>query len=111
MSLQLAEKVKALNKAVDKPITFVSQITLGINLALAYGLKHMWSMTSILQFVIFIGQWKINVDPFAKTLIDQLKKLALFEFVDTKPIKTEVKEFFIRSDEAEMNEDLRMLKT
>ena len=48
MSLEVAEKVKALNEVVEKPMTFASQLTLGVNLALAYGLKHMWSMTNIL---------------------------------------------------------------
>ena len=40
--------------------------------------------------MIFMGQWKINVDPFAQTLLDQLQKLALFEFIDPKPIKDEI---------------------
>ena len=90
MSEALAAQVEAFNKAVDKPITYVSQLTLALNLTLAYGLKYMWSMFNILQFMIFMGQWKINVDPFAQTLLDQLQKLALFEFIDPKPIKDEI---------------------
>lgn len=32
-------------------------------------------------------------------MLEQLKKIALFEFVDTEPVKEEVKEFFIKSDD------------
>ena len=93
MSLELAAKVQAFNEAVDKPLTLVSQVTLAVNISLAYGLKHMWSMMNILQFIIFMASFKINIDPFAKTLLEQLKKLALFEFIDTAPIKTAIKDF------------------
>ena len=48
MSLELAAKVEQFNKKIDKPITLVSQVTLVVNIALAYGLKHMWSMMNIL---------------------------------------------------------------
>ena len=63
-----------------------------MNLVLAYGLKFMWSMMNVLQFVIFAGEWKINLDPFAKTLTEQLKKLALFEFIDSEAAINFVKE-------------------
>ena len=46
-----------------------SQATLATNLALAYGLKYMWGLANMLQFIIFMDSWKINVDPFAKSLI------------------------------------------
>lgn len=35
------------------------------------------------------------MDPFVSALLKQLKKLALFEFVDTKPIKDEIKAIFL----------------
>ena len=57
----------------------------------------MWSMFNVLQFLVFIGEWKINVDPFVETLLEQLKKLALFEFIDTKPIKDEIQNAIIPS--------------
>jgi len=95
MSEELFAQVQAFNKAIDEPMTKLSQSTLAINLVLAYGLKYMWSMTNVLQFMIFIGKWKINVDPFASTLLVQLKKLALFEFIDTQPIKDYLKEFLL----------------
>ena len=41
-----------------------------------------------------MASWKINIDPFANSLLEQLKKLALFEFIDTAPIKTALKNFF-----------------
>ena len=95
MSEELFEQVLAFDEAIDKPITYVSQLTLVVNLALAYGIKYMWSLTNILQFMIFIGSWKINLDPFAQTLLAQLKKLALFEFIDTQPIKDQILEMIL----------------
>ena len=79
-------------------------MSFAVNLVLAYGLKYMWSMANVLQFLIFISNWKINLDPFANALFEQLKKLAFFEFVDTKPIKEEIAKFLHISIDSESSE-------
>ena len=79
-------------------------MSFAVNLVLAYGLKYMWSMANVLQFLIFISNWKINLDPFADTLLEQLKKLAFFEFVDTKPIKEEISKFLHIAIDSESSE-------
>ena len=40
-------------------------------------------MVNLLQFLVFFQYWKINIHPSAFLIITQIRKLALFEFIDT----------------------------
>ena len=53
------------------------------NLLMAYGLKYLWNMVNLFQFLVFIENWRINISPEAKIFLTQFRKLAFFEFVDT----------------------------
>ena len=57
------------NNAIDEPITRLSQSTFVINVFLAAGLKHLWNVANVLQFVIFADAWRVNLDPFVSTLL------------------------------------------
>ena len=64
-------------------MTIFTTIQLCSNFLLAYGLKYLWNMVNLLQFLVFFQYWKINVHPSAQLIITQIRKLALFEFLDT----------------------------
>ena len=60
-------------------------------MALGYGLKYLWGIANMLQFVIYLGLWQINIIPEAEVVIKHMKKLALFEFID----KASIVKFFL----------------
>ena len=64
-------------------MTIFSTLQLASNVFLAYGLKYLWNMVNLLQFLVFFQYWQINIHPSAQLIIDQIRKLALFEFIDT----------------------------
>ena len=72
-----------LAESVDGPMAAFSTTTLAVNVVLAYGLKYLWNMVNILQFVVYFENWNVNMHPEAQIYIGSIKKLALFEFVDT----------------------------
>ena len=72
-----------LKEQVEDPVLFLSiGQTIG-NLALAYGLKYLWKMVNLFQFIVFFQNWKIAISPRARLALEQVKVLAFFEFVDT----------------------------
>lgn len=78
------EELDELKEKIKGPMTIFSIVQLSSNIVLAYGLKYLWNMVNILQFLVFFENWKINIHPTAMMIITQIRKLALFEFLDTK---------------------------
>ena len=60
---------------------------LAINLLLGAGLKLLWNMVTLLQFVVFMRKWLVLLPAPADIFLKKLKTLALFEFLPTKLIK------------------------
>ena len=75
------KRLSAFKEALERPTVYFSAAQLGINLVIGAGLKHMWKVINVLQFVVYFLVWKINVDPLAKEFIGQVKNLAFFEFL------------------------------
>ena len=67
-------------------MTVVTTGNLVLNIVLSYGLKYLWNMVNLLQFLVFIQQWKFSLPSNAGGFLKYLKSLALMEFVDTAPI-------------------------
>jgi hypothetical protein len=49
-----AESIKQLESAVSKSMTVVTSGNIILNIALSYGLKYLWNMVNLLQFLVFI---------------------------------------------------------
>ena len=39
-------------------------------------------MVNLLQFVVYFQKWNVKIHPEANVFISQIRKLALFEFID-----------------------------
>ena len=63
----------------------ISGGNIALNIVLSYGLKYLWNMVNLLQFLVFIEKWKFNLPYNAKAVLSYLRSLALMEFVDTAP--------------------------
>ena len=99
MSMEDFIELQVLEAQVDSPMTLFSTISLFSNVFLAYGLKYLWNMVNLLQFLVFFQYWKINIHASAQMFITQIRKLALFEFIDTSFFTDWMKDLFGMSEE------------
>lgn len=53
--------MKMLGSAASKSMKVVSSGNIVLNVALSYGLKYLWNMVNLLQFVVFIKDWKFSL--------------------------------------------------
>ena len=95
-----------LAEQVEGPMTAFTSTQLAINIVLAYGLKYLWNVINLLQFVIYFQKWNVNIDPEANVFIDQIRSLALFEFFDTKFATDWIRNGFRVINSNNLNEDL-----
>ena len=51
---------------------------------LAIGLKYLWNIMNLLQFLIFMQMWQIVLPPMTKIILAELKNIALLEFIPTE---------------------------
>ena len=64
----------------------IATINLILNILFSFGLKYLWNFVNLLQFLVFIPRWKINIPLNALAVLMQLKSIALMEFIPTKEI-------------------------
>jgi len=65
-----------------------------LNLVLGFGLKYLWNMVNLLQFVVFMRVWFILIPTKSDVFLQALKSLALFEFLSTDQIDKYMHEWF-----------------
>ena len=70
----------------ENTLTLFSISQLIINSFLAMGLKYLWNLVNLLQFVVFMQAWIISLPNEAQVFLKTLKTLALFEFLPTEEI-------------------------
>jgi hypothetical protein len=68
----------------------IAIVNLVVNIVLSFGLKYLWNFVNLLQFLVFIPKWKINIPMNALAVLSQLKSIALMEFIPTKEITGKV---------------------
>lgn len=57
-----------------------------LNVILAVGLKYLWNMVNLLQFIVFMRNWGCTMPQETEIFLEALKTLALFEFLPTDQI-------------------------
>ena len=72
----------------------MATLSLGIlilQIFLAMGLKYLWNIMNLLQFLIFMEIWQISLPPTTRVILSNLKSLALLEFIPTETFKNGLK--------------------
>ena len=64
-------------------VNTVSTSSVALNIILGLSLKYLWGMINVLQFVIYMNEWKINWPANANLAVKTLRTIALGEFIDT----------------------------
>ena len=61
---------------------------------LGLSLKYLWGMVNVLQFIIYMQQWKVNWPANANLAVKTLRTIALGEFIDTKKMSNSILAFY-----------------
>ena len=89
-SKERLEELEAIETEVETSMTTFSIGNLVLNSFLAFGLKYLWNMVTLLQFMIFMREWLVSLPDEANIFLKELRSLALLEFLQKYEIKDTV---------------------
>lgn len=92
-----AEEREALLQLSDNVASTMATISLALialQLIAAMGLKYLWNIMNLLQFLIFMQQWLIKLPNTSSIFLKELKSIALYEFIPMEEIKGWVEDLF-----------------
>jgi len=82
-----------LGQTVESTLTNFSIALCVAQIFVTIGLKYLWNIMNLLQFLIFMQQlWRIRLPPTASVILKQLKVMALMEFIPTQWFKDSIRE-------------------
>ncbi len=73
LSANEALKIQQLAAAAESGMNTIAIVNLIVNIVLSFGLKYLWNFVNLLQFLIFIPRWHLNISPNALAILGQLK--------------------------------------
>ena len=86
MSQAKEAQIAQLAATVSSGMNSIATTNFVVNIILSFGLKYLWNFVNLLQFLVFIPKWRINIPQNALVILQQLKSIALMEFIPTKQI-------------------------
>ena len=94
LSKEMAVRAEAVETNQKIFVNTMSTSTMGLNIILGLSLKYLWAMINMLQFVIYMNEWKVNWPANANLAIQTLRTIALGEFFDTTKITNGILNFY-----------------
>ena len=85
------EQLEELSSDVASSLAGISIGILILQIFLAMGLKYLWNIMNLLQFLIFMQMWLISLPHTTRIVLKELKSLALLEFIPTEVLKGWIK--------------------
>ena len=94
LSQEMAATALSIEKKQKVLVNTVSSSSLGLNILLGLSLKYLWGMINVLQFIIYMNQWKINWPANSHLAVKTLRTVALGEFMDKTKMMNSVAKFY-----------------
>ena len=91
MSESEFKKLKETAKTVADSVATFSWGLVALQVVLAFGLKHLWNIMNLLQFLCFMIMWQIRLPHTSRIIITELKSLAFMEFIPTEWFKQNIR--------------------
>ena len=91
-TVEFVQEIEAIRENMAGPMTTFSVVNLLIGITAGSGLKHMWKVINVLQFVVYYPLWQITIPLMAEITLVEFKKLAYFEFLKELVFTDQVKE-------------------
>lgn len=94
------KQLEILSDNVSSSMTSLSIGLIVLQVFLAMGLKYLWNIMNLLQFLIYMQMWLISLPLTTQIVLSQLKSLALLEFIPTDWFKNLLKKLLTGDDPA-----------
>lgn len=85
------KQLKQIAKNVSNSAATISWGLLALQFVLAFGLKYLWNIMNLLQFLIFMVLWPIRIPIVTKVVIREFRSIAFLEFIPTEWFKNEMR--------------------
>lgn len=72
-----------------------------LQIFMAIGLKYLWNIMNLLQFLIFMQMWVISIPPTTRIVLSELQNLALLEFIPTEVFSNLLKKILGTEEESQ----------
>ena len=72
----------------------ISWSNLILNLILSKGLKHLWGLVNIMQFIVYFPLWELNYTYDVESFLKSARSLALMEFLPTEWFTDSLSDWF-----------------
>ena len=100
------KQLKETARKVSDSVASVSWSLLLLQVILAFGLKYLWNIMNLLQFLIFMILWQIRLPKTTKILIGELRSLAFLEFIPSEWFKKVLRGIFgVEKPESQCRDD------
>ena len=73
---------------------FATAFEITLCFVLGKALDAMWTVVYAMQFLVYIGMWQINYTNRLRFFLEELKRIALGEFLDDLGIEERLIDFF-----------------
>lgn len=103
MTLEEHDQLQALERQMQNTMAAFSIGNLILNLFLGVGLRYLWKMVNLLQFIVFMRLWLVKIPAEADMFLKSLRALALFEFLPTDELDSTLMDWFGIEHEDEDN--------
>ena len=87
----MKEQLEILQKNCEEIMKDVSIAIILLQVFSSLGLKYLWNIMNLLQFLIYMRMWQIKLPPFTETIVKELKSLAFMDFIPKEKIQGHLK--------------------
>lgn len=74
-------QLQNLQESVAAVSTSITICMVALQSCLYMGLKYLWNIMNLVQFLIFMQMWLVSLPSSARIFLEELKNLALLEFI------------------------------
>ena len=92
MSMIKKVEMEEMKESLEDFMTNCSLVVFILQIVSSLGLKYLWNIMNLLQFLLYMQMWMIKLPPLTQTFLQELKAIAFMDFIPKKDIQNVIKE-------------------
>ena len=86
MSMTKKVEMEEMQEQFEEVLNNFSLVVFIIQIFSSFGLKYLWNIMNLLQFLIYMQMWMIKLPPITQTFLKELKSIAFMDFIPKEDI-------------------------
>ena len=78
--------LEEMQEQFEEVLNNFSLVVFIIQIFSSFGLKYLWNIMNLLQFLIYMQMWMIKLPPITQTFLQELKSIAFMDFIPKEDI-------------------------